>query len=115
MIDHLAERQAGEQGDRAGFARPLCEVFARPFRFTQKKGVAHAAQVVVAPVVRVGGDGAILAGTIGAGMMMQALAMLCFWLWPVSFPRELWPVPADAWSLHAQLSEFWRPLRGPKA
>ena len=50
---------------------------------------------------------------IGAGMMMQALAMLCFWLWPVSFPRELGPVPADAWSLHAQLSEFWRTLDGP--
>lgn len=50
---------------------------------------------------------------IGAGMTMQALAMLCFWLWPVRFPRELWPVPADTWPVHAQLADYWRTLDGP--
>lgn len=50
---------------------------------------------------------------VGAGMTMQALAILCFWFWPVTFPRELWAIPADTWPVHVQLAGFWRSLDEP--
>jgi hypothetical protein len=48
-----------------------------------------------------------------ANLLAQALAMLCFLYWPVRFPRELYPLPADSSIIGAALVHFVRGVDAP--
>lgn len=43
-----------------------------------------------------------------ASLLAQVVGMLCFLLWPVEFPRELYPLPAQASALGAALVHYVR-------
>ena len=44
---------------------------------------------------------------------VQAIAALCFYLYPVTFPRQLYPVPGDASWLGAAITAFQRGIDQP--
>jgi membrane-associated phospholipid phosphatase len=48
-----------------------------------------------------------------ASLVAQAIGMLCFLLWPTSYPRELYPLPASTGALGAALVHFVRTSDAP--
>jgi membrane-associated phospholipid phosphatase len=48
-----------------------------------------------------------------ASLLAQAVAMLCFLCWPVQYPRELYPLPADSSAIGAALVHYVRSLDAP--
>jgi hypothetical protein len=48
-----------------------------------------------------------------ASLLAQAVAMLCFLCWPVRYPRELYPLPADSGAIGAALVHFVRHMDAP--
>jgi membrane-associated phospholipid phosphatase len=48
-----------------------------------------------------------------ASLLAQTVGMLCFLLWPTAFPRDRFPVPADAAALGLALVRFCRSLDAP--
>jgi membrane-associated phospholipid phosphatase len=48
-----------------------------------------------------------------ACLLAQALAMLCFLLWPVRYPRGLYPLPVDSSAIGAALVHFVRGVDAP--
>lgn len=48
-----------------------------------------------------------------ASLLAQALAMLCFLCWPVTYPRALHPLPPDSSAIGAALVHFVRGMDAP--
>jgi hypothetical protein len=48
-----------------------------------------------------------------ASLFAQAVAMLCFLFWPVRYPRELYPLPADSSAIGVALVHYVRSVDAP--
>jgi membrane-associated phospholipid phosphatase len=48
-----------------------------------------------------------------ASMLAQALAMLCFLIWPVRYPRELYPLPPGTSAIGVALVQYVRAMDAP--
>jgi membrane-associated phospholipid phosphatase len=48
-----------------------------------------------------------------ASLLAQGVGMLCFLLWPVQYPRELYPLPANSSALGAALVAYVRGSDAP--
>jgi hypothetical protein len=48
-----------------------------------------------------------------ASLLAQTVAMLCFLVWPVQYPRELYPLPADSSAIGSALVQYVRGTDAP--
>lgn len=58
-------------------------------------------------------DRALATRFLYASLLAQAVGMLCFLLWPVQYPRELYPLPAHASAVGAALVAYVRSSDAP--